>query len=50
MQQFLQPITEQDCESFRSKCANCLQLSIASGVAGVGKGCELRGLLISFAT
>ena len=49
MQLFLQPITEQYCERISSKCARGGDFASALGIVSVGKGCELRGLLISLA-
>jgi hypothetical protein len=50
MQLFLQPITEQYCECTTPKCARGRNFASALGILRVGKGRELRGLLISFAT
>jgi hypothetical protein len=50
MQLFLQPITEQYCERFSLKCVHYQGFASTSSILGAGKGCELRGLLISLAT
>jgi hypothetical protein len=49
-QLFLQAITEQYCEGTFPKCARGGDFASALGIVRVGKGRELRGLLISFAT
>ena len=49
MQLFLQPITEHYCECPSPKCARGGSFASALGIVKVGKGRELRGLLISFA-
>jgi hypothetical protein len=50
MQLILRPITEQYCERISRKGAQGRDFASALGIAGVGKGCALRGLLFSFAT
>ena len=50
MQLFLRPITEQYCERFFPKCAHSGDFACVLGIVSVGKGCELRDLLISLAT
>jgi len=49
MQLFLQPITEQYCERFSPKCVHYQGFASTSSIVGVGKGCEPRCLLFSFA-
>jgi hypothetical protein len=49
MQLFLQPITEHYCDGIISKCAPWREFAFAFRIGSAGKGCELRGLLFSFA-
>jgi len=50
MQLFLQSITEQLCDRIFSRCVRWREFAFAFRIVRVGKGCELRGLLISLAT
>ena len=50
MQLFLQSITEQLCDRIFSKFVRWREFAFAFRIVRVGKGCELRGLLISLAT
>jgi hypothetical protein len=50
MQLFLQPITDHYCERISRKCAQARDFAASSGIIRVGKGCELRCLLISLAS